>query len=707
MGTESGRWSTAGGVVAARMARVEKPRFREGPGWCTTGECYNGPDRRPLVAESLGRGGGSSAAAAGAPRFRGGECPSLSRRRILPGVSTPPLHVLFVARWYPSHDQPGRGTFVADLAAALIATGRARVTVASFDPTHVRGVADTRRERAREAASVLADAVVQLDTLHSPVSWGARDIPVARLPVILDGNRRRPSDLADAHAEPLLAFARALGTRRRIDVIHAHTGLPDGIAALRVADELNLPLLVTEHASTTADDLVDDEARALYRRLVAPPRRVVAVSRALAHDVAQALGVGENVIDVLPNAVPVDDFPMGAAAGRQENELLYVGSRKASKGIETLVRAFADVRSHRPEIRLRLIGSPGPADDEARWQALAGSMGVAEAVTFERAAPRDEVAAAMRRAALFVHPSPHETFGMVAAEALASGLPVAATPSGGVDEIVGRDGRFGAIATSTSVPALADAIDRALAVSSRVDRAAMRAHVESRYAAPAVARRAIDAYEAVAAQTRALPRQGRAAPVASPSADAGESRAPFGLPLVLALARGQAVERLGLLPPALRDGLTIVTSPRGKYADDRDLPPWGHWLELDQERFFRDALADLERSVRPAGGLGRLKAAFGGPNLDRARRDLAARKDIVRREGTQQFLRDAIEQVERPGPAGGAGGRPSVGHALPWIVALDADDIVMAVRLASSVGRIAPGGLRWLADAWDAAGRPG
>ena len=36
-------------------------------------------------------------------------------------VALPPLHVLFVARWYPSHDQLGRGSFVADLARALTA----------------------------------------------------------------------------------------------------------------------------------------------------------------------------------------------------------------------------------------------------------------------------------------------------------------------------------------------------------------------------------------------------------------------------------------------------------------------------------------------------------------------------------------------------------------------------------------------------------
>ena len=44
---------------------------------------------------------------------------------------------------------------------------------------------------------------------------------------------------------------------------------------------------------------------------------------------------------------------------------------------------------------------------------------------------------------------------------------------------------------------------------------------------------------------------------------------------------------------------------------------------------------------------------------------------------------------------------------LPWIVALDADDINLAADLGASIGRVAPGSLRWLADAWDAAGQPG
>jgi len=342
---------------------------------------------------------------------------------------------------------------------------------------------------------------------------------------------------------------------------------------------------------------------------------------------------------------------------------------------------------------MRLIGSPGAAADAARWDGLLDDLGIRAAVSVEGAAPREAVAAAMRRAAIFVHPSPHETFGMVAAEALASGLPVAAAPSGGVDEIVGHDGRFGAVATATSVPALADAIDRALGVAPRADRAGMRAHVEERYAAPAVARATIDLYERTIIQTRA--RQ-RSDPAGSSDRGAAVAGGAFRLPVVLALARGQAIERVGALPLPLRDRLTVIKSPRGRYADDRDLPIWGDWLELEPESFYRDALAALERRGAESGVIGRLRAAITGQTLERAKRDLAARRDDVRQEGIAGFVRAATERVARPRTATGS----------IWLVALDADDLILADSLGPEIGRVAPGGLRWLADAWDAAGSP-
>ena len=49
-----------------------------------------------------------------------------------------PLRVLTVARWYPSHDLPGRGSFVADLVATTVAAG-VDARVVSFDRVLIRG----------------------------------------------------------------------------------------------------------------------------------------------------------------------------------------------------------------------------------------------------------------------------------------------------------------------------------------------------------------------------------------------------------------------------------------------------------------------------------------------------------------------------------------------------------------------------------------
>ena len=95
----------------------------------------------------------------------------------------------------------------------------------------------------------------------------------------------------------------------------------------------------------------------------------------------------------------------------------------------------------------------------------------------------------MARAAVFVHPSPAETFGVVAAEAAASGLPVAATPSGGVEDIVGRDGALGTIAASHDPADLAAAVADVLARRGTFDPGAMRRSVEARFSADPRGRR--------------------------------------------------------------------------------------------------------------------------------------------------------------------------------------------------------------------------
>ena len=104
-----------------------------------------------------------------------------------------------------------------------------------------------------------------------------------------------------------------------------------------------------------------------------------------------------------------------------------------------------------------------------------------ELIAQEPPADRAGVAAAMRRAGIFVHPSPFETFGMVAAEALASGLPVAARRSGGVEEILAGQTGGAELADGDDPEALADAILRLRSRLAEIDPAAIRATVTGRF----------------------------------------------------------------------------------------------------------------------------------------------------------------------------------------------------------------------------------
>ncbi|OGN84002.1 MAG: hypothetical protein A2X23_03975 [Chloroflexi bacterium GWC2_73_18] len=411
--------------------------------------------------------------------------------------------ILVVARWYPAHDDPVRGVFVADQVGALLGAG-VEAVVASFENHYLSREARQRAAEERAYRGAMALALARPDAaVVPPPGSGLPPAPVARLPVMIPAPRE-PLTEGSTHAEALAAFAVAAHSRRPFDLLHAHTGYPDGAAAAAAAGRLGVPYAITEHSRGLDAIFADEALRARYAAAAAGGR-LLAVSGPLADRIRAALPGIE--LEVVPNAVPLAGFPFRDAAQRESAELLFVGSRRAttgvdSKGIDVLFEAFALVRRGaaaagrpRPDLALRLVGGARPEDDAA-WRALAGRLGIGDAVRLEPAARRDEVAAAMARATLFVHASPWETFGVVVAEALATGLPVVTTRSGGPEEILGATRSEGPeslpggeLAPRNDPPALAEAIERALGRVERAgfDRAAMRRDALARFDAAAVA----------------------------------------------------------------------------------------------------------------------------------------------------------------------------------------------------------------------------
>ncbi|HEY8846114.1 MAG TPA: glycosyltransferase, partial [Candidatus Limnocylindrales bacterium] len=292
---------------------------------------------------------------------------------------------------------------------------------------------------------------------------------------------------------------------------------------------------------------------------------------------------------------------------------------------------------------------------------------------------RAGVAAAMARASLFVHPSPRETFGVVAVEALAAGLPVVATDSGGVTEILGDEPeRLGALVPADDPDALAAAIIATLDRAAEFDPAVLRASVERRFGRQFVAERLLVAYRDALAT--------RPAPAAALAIKVGAAVSTVAANVLVALDRPRAAVRLARLPAELRDRLVVVTAIEPA---DVTLPTVHRVVELDIDVHWRVPVATLPAGV-PA-PLARLVRLARNP-LGTVRRRLGLDA------GSERSLAPATAAIDRlvaqlgAGPGGPGGG--------PEVIALDGHDhLAVAPLVASGRIRLFPGGLRRLADA--------
>ena len=175
--------------------------------------------------------------------------------------------------------------------------------------------------------------------------------------------------------------------------------------------------------------------------------------------------------------------PRQRETGSRPARLCYVGRISPEKGLHVLVDAFARVADRFPDVELDLVGAESVVQQEmlvdlspdhcvralrrfypgSYLEVLRSRLSPANAprVTVRGWLPREEVAARLRVADLFVNPSLYEAFGLGVVEAMASGVPVVGTRVGGMLDTV-DDGRTGLLVERDDVDSLARAILRLL-----------------------------------------------------------------------------------------------------------------------------------------------------------------------------------------------------------------------------------------------------
>lgn len=301
----------------------------------------------------------------------------------------------------------------------------------------------------------------------------------------------------------------------RPDVLHAHSPALNVLPALRVARNLNIPIVyeirafwedaAVDHGTNTEWGIRYRLTRALESYALKRVDAVTTICEGLRNDIL-GRGILPEKVTVIPNAVNIENFRVGEKPDLQlamdlglNGKLLlgFIGSFYAYEGLNILLQALPKILSQNPDIQILLVGG-GPQENELK--ALAVQLDIKDKVVFTGRVPHDQVQRYYNLIDVLVYPRLRMRLTDLVTplkplEAMAQGKLLMASDVGGHLELI-QDRETGIIFKSGNPDALATKV---LDLLSRCDswpalRAAARNYVETERNWPVSVARYKDVY---------------------------------------------------------------------------------------------------------------------------------------------------------------------------------------------------------------------
>jgi len=372
------------------------------------------------------------------------------------------VRVLIVTPWYPWPENPIRGIWAIDHARSLIEEHQ--VVMLHFSP----------REDAGRPFS-----------LSDEVEHGLRTVRITYPPPRFPGPGLRAT-----RAGTLEALDRLGADGFVPEIVHAHIFL-SAPAALTAKSQAGAPLVINEHLTRVTDWKLSRLERGLARYAYRRADLVCTTAEPMVDRVRQ-LGARRTMHTM--NVLDTEQFSPAAERRPPNGEIraIAAGSLNDKKGHRYLLDAVAEVRREEPRLTLDLVGDGelrGELEERAR------GLGIADAVRFHGYVSLDRLAELMRASDLHVLPSLRESQPLVAAEAMATGIPTVGTDVGGVPEML--EGGAGVVVPRADAAALADAIADVCSKLDSYDRQALARLARERYGRAAIGRQWTRIYEAL------------------------------------------------------------------------------------------------------------------------------------------------------------------------------------------------------------------
>jgi glycosyltransferase involved in cell wall biosynthesis len=227
--------------------------------------------------------------------------------------------------------------------------------------------------------------------------------------------------------------------QQHFDIIHAHWWFPSGLAAAIVAQVLRKPLVLTSHGSDVVLLSSLKWLKPIAKWTYSRASFVTVLSTPLATALNEFLGNFDELA-IIPeplNLMRVDNT-LSSNTSCSERYILYVGRLTEYKGVKFLVEAFAKLTSFL-DVKLVIAGD-GPLRGALQEQVR--TLGLCDRVDFRGYLPNPDVLRLMKPASVLVMPSitgkhgEFEGLGVVLLEAMALGVPVIGSSSGGITDII-------------------------------------------------------------------------------------------------------------------------------------------------------------------------------------------------------------------------------------------------------------------------------
>ena len=317
---------------------------------------------------------------------------------------------------------------------------------------------------ARVIWNIVAE-LCEIDSENSYYLYSDRDF---KLPCEGDRWRKRISS-----SLPFLPGTLWLQTVGRRMIVHDHLdvfwgtnnllplGLPAELAKVVSIHDLILPLY-----SRYADPLSRSMHWLFGRRSARQADRIITVSHSTVRDLQRIYGIPAAKIEVIHNGVKPEYKPQDARTAAEfvankyrvsKDYLLTVGTIGPHKNLITLVKTMKLLRE-RGEHSMKLLAVGAQDREDPRMlEALRSSNLKGEDIRFTGHVPDEDLPMLYAGSSLFVLPSLYEGFGLPLVEAMACGVPVVASNTSSIPEVVGD---AGLLVPPTQPEAFAEAILR-------------------------------------------------------------------------------------------------------------------------------------------------------------------------------------------------------------------------------------------------------